>query len=481
MFGLENKIPKILVVGDLMIDHYIWGDCDRISPEAPVQVVNVRSESNRLGGSCNVVNNLIALGAQVSVCGVIGDDKDGKWLVSTLESLNVKVDHIFVDDSRPTTKKSRVIVSHQQVLRVDRESKTKVKDTFLQKVRQDLELLVPEVDCVIISDYNKGLLDTEFTQYIITLARSENKLVLCDPKGNDYTKYNKATLLTPNKKEAAEATGIPITDDSSLLVAGLRLKKMCNLQISLITLSEDGIGVIDKSLTKIPTFAKEVYDVTGAGDTVIAALGFALSCGLDIYKASKFANAAAAIVVGKIGSTVATHLEIDRHLHTNISHLSHAQSHKISTKQQVKHAIDSLKLANENAKIVFTNGCFDILHRGHAQYLAQARELGDILIVGLNSDNSVTRLKGENRPINTQEDRAFLLASLECVDYVIIFTEDTPEELIKYLSPDILVKAKDYEGKQIAGSLYAKEVRLLDFVEGRSSSITIEKIAKSHT
>ncbi|WP_066388926.1 D-glycero-beta-D-manno-heptose-7-phosphate kinase [Helicobacter himalayensis] len=472
MFDLENKSPRILVVGDLMIDHYIWGDCNRISPEAPVQVVNVKSESNRFGGSCNVVNNLIALGAKVSVCGVVGEDSDGIWLVETLESLGVGIEHIFIDPSRPTTKKSRVVISNQQVLRVDRESSTPVDSTLLKKVREDLDFLLSGVDCVIISDYDKGLLNYDFTQHIISLARSENKPVLCDPKGVDYSKYRGATLLTPNKKEASLATNIPIVDDESLLQAGSALKKMCELSISLITLSEDGIGIIDKSLTKIPTYAQEVYDVTGAGDTVIAALGFALSSGLDIYKASEFANVAAAVVVGKVGSASATHIEIERYLHSH----QNKESNKVFNKEQVKCALDSLKSTNKESKIVFTNGCFDILHRGHIQYLRQARALGDVLIVGLNSDASVSALKGADRPINPQDDRAFLLANLECVDFVVIFDEETPKELIRFLAPDILVKGADYEGKELAGSEYVKEVKLLPFVEGKSSTKIIEKI-----
>lgn len=474
MFDLENKSPKILVVGDLMIDHYIWGSCERISPEAPVQVVDVKSESNRLGGACNVVHNLIALNAQVSVCGVIGDDENGRWLTQTLQSLGVDISHIFIDSSRPTTKKSRIIISHQQVLRVDRESAANVDSNLLTKVRNELQSLIKEVDCVILSDYGKGLLDYTFTQHIISLARNANKFVLCDPKGKDYTKYKDATLLTPNKKEAQEATGITISDDKSLLQAGLKIKELCNLSISLITLSEDGIGIFEAGkCQKIPTFAQEVYDVTGAGDTVIAALGFALSTGLDIYKASEFANMAAAVVVGKVGSANATHIEIDHFFHSKIKDSS---GYKILSKEQLKRILDTFKANNANAKIIFTNGCFDILHRGHTQYLKRARALGDMLIVGLNSDSSVRALKGNTRPINTQEDRAFVLSSLESVDYVVIFEEDTPSELIKYLSPDVLVKGADYEGKKIAGSEFVKEVCLIDFIPNKSSSQIIEKI-----
>lgn len=477
MFDLERKSPKILVIGDLMIDHYIWGQCNRISPEAPVQVVEVKNESNRLGGACNVANNLLALGAQVYVCGVVGDDTDGRWLVGTLQDLGADINHIFVDSTRPSTKKSRVVISNQQVLRVDRESRARVDSRLLQQVREDLSALIAQVDCVILSDYDKGLLDSVFTQEIIALARSERKFVLCDPKGYDYSKYRGATLLTPNKKEAALATGIAIDDDESLLQAAKKLKEMCALEISLITLSEDGIGIFDNGeCKKIPTFAQEVYDVTGAGDTVIAALGFALSAGLDIYKASEFANSAAAVVVAKVGSASATHIEIERYLHTHGQDLGNG---KILHKEQMRHMIESLRQSNPKARIVFTNGCFDILHRGHTQYLKQARSLGDMLIVGLNSDASVARLKGEARPINGQDDRAFVLASLECVDYVVVFDEDTPRDLIAFLAPDVLAKGADYEGREIAGSEFVQEVRLIEFVEGKSSTNIIDKIRRN--
>ncbi|MDO7253838.1 D-glycero-beta-D-manno-heptose-7-phosphate kinase [Helicobacter cappadocius] len=470
MFGLEDKNPHILVIGDLMIDHYVWAKCERISPEAPVQIAEVKDESNRLGGACNVGNNLVSLGAKVSMCGVIGNDDTGKWLVKNLDSLGIDIQNIFIQNHRPTTKKTRVIVSNQQVLRVDKEDKSAISEEISKEIFATLEHKISNYDCIILSDYNKGVLNSFLTQKIIKLARSENKLILCDPKGNDFEKYKGATLLTPNKNEAQIATKTAITDDNTLTNALKSLKKDCNLSISLITLSEDGIALLDKKnkLTKIPTIAKEVYDVTGAGDTVIAALGFALSGGLDIYKACEFANAAAAVVVGKVGSAVATHAEIAQHLHSCAYSDS---SDKILSKTSLLTTLQSLK----NKKIIFTNGCFDILHRGHISYLQKAKKMGDILIVALNSDASVKRLKGKARPINPQDDRAYILSALECVDFIVIFDEDTPEDIISLISPDVLVKGKDYEGKQIAGSKYAKETRLIDFVDGISTTNILNK------
>ncbi|WP_295700088.1 D-glycero-beta-D-manno-heptose-7-phosphate kinase [uncultured Helicobacter sp.] len=476
MFHLESKSPKILVVGDLMIDHYVWGNCERISPEAPVQVVDVKDESNRLGGACNVAHNLNALNAKVFVCGVVGSDDAGLWLGDKLESMGVDISYLFVDTTRPTTKKTRIIIANQQVLRVDRESKKPIDDEIQNNIMQRLHAVLDMVDCVIISDYNKGLLSEELTQFIINYAKSKSKLVLCDPKGQDYRKYSGATLLTPNKKEAQLATGINITDQSTLIHAGMALKEICNLTHSIITLSEDGIGVFaDNAMERIPTKAKEVYDVTGAGDTVIAALGFALSSGCDILKACEFANTAAAVVVGKVGSAVATHSEIMTYLHTQSTNLRQHIASKIVSKAQLIDILKGLK----QSKIVFTNGCFDILHRGHLAYLDRARGLGDMLIVGINDDSSVKALKGESRPINTLENRAFMLAALECVDCVVSFSEETPLELIKAIKPDVLVKGGDYHNKEVVGKEYAKEVVLIDFVEGYSTTNIIESIQRS--
>lgn len=470
---LESKNPKILVIGDLMIDHYVWGSCERISPEAPVQVVDVKDESNRLGGACNVAANLIALNAQVFVCGVIGSDDAGLWLGDKLESMGVDISYLFIDTSRPTTKKTRIIIANQQVLRVDRESKKPIDSEISENIIQRLHAVIDVVDCVIISDYNKGLLSETLTQFIIRYAKDKGKLVLCDPKGQDYRKYKGASLLTPNKKEAQLATGITIDDEPSLIRAGMALKQICELDTSLITLSEGGIGIFaDNAMKRIHTKAKEVYDVTGAGDTVIAALGFALSSGCDILQACEFANAAAAVVVGKVGSAVATHSEIltyIHHQHTNPQ--EHIES-KIITQTQLPSILKSYK----NAKIIFTNGCFDILHKGHLSYLYRARALGDVLFVGINSDDSVRALKGDKRPINTLENRAFMLAALECVDYVISFSEDTPIELIKIIKPDVLVKGGDYHNKEVVGREYAKEVVLIDFVEGYSTTKIIESM-----
>lgn len=456
------KTPKILVVGDLMLDHYILGDCSRISPEAPVQVVEVKKEQNRLGGACNVAHNLIALGLEVELCGVIGEDRAGDILLNEAENLGIGTKYICKSKECQTTQKSRILVSNQQILRVDREDKKKLSDQVLNSLYDGIYSEIDQFDGVILSDYGKGVLSEEMCEKLIALANQNKKIILCDPKGSDYSKYKNATLLTPNKKEAKEATGIEIDNKEDLLLALNTLKNQCNLLYPLITLSEDGIGIlVENKLMVFPTLAQEVYDVTGAGDTVIASLCCMLSQGKSIEEAVKFANSAAAVVVAKVGSATATQEEICRFHHQEC-----AQGKILS----------SVKLLPQNSKIVFTNGCFDILHKGHVSYLQKAKKLGDILVVGLNSDKSVKALKGEDRPINSQEDRAFLLASLECVDYVIIFDDLTPYELIKSISPQILVKGADYEGKEVVGHEFAQEVKLIDFVEGKSTTDIIKKI-----
>lgn len=472
------QAPKILVIGDLMVDHYIWGNSSRISPEAPVPVVDVKEENNRLGGACNVANNLISLNAEVSLCGVIGRDSMGDWMINELNKQGIDIQYIFQDPTRPTTQKTRILISSQQALRVDKESRESISIALEAEILETLQNCITKYDAIILSDYDKGLLTPSLTRALITYARESNKPILCDPKGKDYSKYTHATLLTPNKKEAMDATGINIKDDQSLESALKKMQKDYSLQIALITLSEDGIGVLDSThMHKIPTIAKEVYDVTGAGDSVIAALAYKLAQGSNIIEACEFANGAAAVVVGKVGSATATHEEINAFLNQNqINKYKNTNILQSTQKDEILSLIANLR--SENKRIIFSNGCFDILHLGHIQYLQKAKKLGDVLIIGLNSDSSVAKLKGETRPINNEQDRAKILLALACIDYVIIFEDETPKDLISLIKPDILVKGADYKGKEIAGAEFAKEVRLIDFLEGRSSTNIIQKIHK---
>ena len=466
-----NKKPNILVIGDLMIDHYLWGSCDRISPEAPVQVVNVKKESSVLGGAGNVINNLVALGSVVDVISVIGNDSVANELKSLLEKIDVPTSNLVVENNRKTSKKSRLIASQQQVLRYDMESIDDINENSHKQIIQTLEKNINKYSSIILSDYGKGVLTTNLTKEIIKIANKNSIKVLVDPKGKDYSKYKGSYTLTPNKKEAMEATNIDIKDENSLIEALKSLKTQCNLEVSLITLSEQGIAIFDDELTIKPTVAREVYDVTGAGDTVIASIAFALGNNLDIKDAIYFANLAAGVVVGKIGSATTTLDEIYEYEYS--LHKSNSTSH-IKTFDEIKTLAS--KLHSQGKKIVFTNGCFDILHVGHVKYLEVAKSYGDVLILGLNADSSVKKLKGPTRPINTQDDRAYILASLESVDYVVIFEEETPYELIKLIKPHVLVKGGDYEGKEVVGQDIADELKLVQFVDGKSTTNTIKRI-----
>ncbi len=467
------KKPNILVIGDLMIDEYLWGSCERISPEAPVQIVDINKETYFLGGAGNVVSNLLSLGANVELISVIGDDEVGKDLRNMLLKLDVK--SILIEEkNRKTSKKTRLMASHSQVVRYDKESKNPITAQSVNKLFKEFIKRITSYDTILLSDYAKGVLTSELIEKIITYANEKNIKVLVDPKGNDFSKYKGAYLLTPNKKESEIASDIKIVDDNSLKRCLEILKDKASLAISLITLSDQGIAVLQNDrVTVNPTLAREVYDVTGAGDTVLASLGFALSLENDIKTSIEFANLAAGIVVGKLGSATVSIEEIEEYeasLNKN--------SIEFNIKSQNEIVNLSIKLKKENKKIVFTNGCFDILHKGHISYLNTAKSLGDILILGLNSDASVKRLKGENRPINCEDDRAYILSALECVDYVVIFDEDTPYRLIKSINPNILVKGADYEGKEVVGSDIVEQIKLVEFIDGKSTTKTIEKIQK---
>ena len=453
----------ILVIGDFMIDHYLWGKSDRISPEAPVPVVEVIKEEDRLGGAGNVVNNLLSLGSEVMISTVLGDESDR--MLKLLNAKNIDTSGVFIDKNRKTIIKSRIIASNHQVIRYDKESKNSISKKYEEKILSFVKENIDKVDMILLSDYEKGVLTPTLTQNIIDLANSKNKKLIIDPKNNFY-KYQNAYMIKPNKKELSVATKIEINTKEDLLKAGWALKEELNLEYLLVTLSEDGMALFGKEFIQIPTLAREVYDVTGAGDTVLASLGYFLSKNDDLREAMHFANAAAAVVVGKVGSATVT---IDEILHYE-KNIDNSVEHKIIPFDEVE------QLNFKNKKVVFTNGCFDILHLGHVKYLQKARALGDVLIVGVNSNESVTRLKGPSRPVNDEFDRAYLLASLEVVDYVVIFKEDTPYELIKKIKPDILVKGADYKDKEVVGSDIAKEVKLIDFVDGKSTTSIIERM-----
>jgi len=475
MIELKSVSPQILVIGDLMIDHYLWGKCDRVSPEAPVQIINIDNESAVLGGAGNVVNNLQSLGAQVDIISIVGQSEVSSELKVLLNDINVGTNFLIEQKNRIISKKSRIIASQQQVVRFDRESTEDINDKSQDLIIETFKQVVQNYDVILLSDYGKGVLTKKLTQSIISIAKIYRKKVLVDPKGKDYSKYKGAYLLTPNQKEASEATKINIKDNISLIQAITKLKNNCELDASIITLSEEGIAIFDHEFRIHPTNTREVFDVTGAGDTVLASLGFALACNLKIDKAIKFSNLAASVVISKIGSATATineiiELESSLNKSSSIEHI----------KKLKEIVVLSSELRSKGKKIVFTNGCFDLLHAGHVKYLEVAKSFGDILILGLNSDRSIKTIKGPERPINNESDRSLILAALEVVDYVIIFDEDTPYNLIKSIKPHILVKGSDYEGKKVIGEDIVDELILVDFIKGKSSTQIIEKIKKGN-
>lgn len=474
MFDFEDKKPKVLVIGDLMIDHYLWGSCNRLSPEAPVQVIDVKRQTMLLGGAGNVLRNLVSLGAEVDIYSVIGDCENAQIIVDLFNEINIDSSNLVREKGRISSKKSRIIASNQQVVRYDQETSKDINKDSEKKIFDSLKTKIDRYDVVLLSDYGKGVLTKNLTSNIINYASKLKIKVLVDPKGRDYSKYKNAYLITPNKKEASEATGINIVDDVSLTQATQKLKHDLNLAVSVITLSEQGISIYEDSVKIFPTVAREVFDVTGAGDTVLAALGFALACQKNINDAVNFANIAAGVVVKKLGSATSTLNEINEYIS-----LIRGSSTENRVKNQEEIKSICLDMKSKGKRIVFTNGCFDILHIGHIKYLEEAKKFGDILIVGINSDYSVKKLKGDKRPINHQDDRAHIIAALKPVDYVVIFDEETPYNLISILKPNTLVKGGDYKEKRVIGQDLVDELKIVNFVKDKSTTITISKILNS--
>ncbi len=471
---------RALVIGDLMLDEYLWGKAERISPEAPVQVVDVTREELRLGGAGNVVNNLVALGCGVTVCSVIGGDENGTILQHVFSGKGVDTSGVFEDPLRTTSKKTRVVAVNQQIVRIDRESRESISGDFEERILAFLAARGREFQVILVSDYAKGVLTPRLLAGITTAARNLGVPVVVDPKGNDYGRYRGATILTPNRREAEIASGVMIRDEESLAHAATDLLAAGEFEALLITRSEQGMSLFlrDGGKIHIPTVAREVYDVTGAGDTVLAVLGVALASGLDFAGAARLANVAAGIAVGKVGTSTVSPAEII----AEVSHSHPDSDTKIKNLDVLAGIISAEK--EKGRRVVFTNGCFDLIHVGHVKYLQKARSLGDLLVLGLNSDASVRRLKGEMRPLIGEAERAHILAALDCVDYVVIFDEDTPLRLIETLKPLVLVKGGDYTPEGVVGKdvveAYGGRVELVEFVDGRSTTNIIEKILKTY-
>ena len=466
----DFSAAHVLVVGDIMLDQYWYGGTSRISPEAPVPVVKVNQSEFRPGGAGNVALNLADLGASVSLMGLVGDDDAAKTLKQKLGDKGVACLFAYIDGFETITK-LRIISHQQQLLRLDFE--TSCDGIQCKHLIDTFEDRLVNVDAVILSDYGKGTL--RYAKALIQKAKNRNIPVLVDPKSTDFSDYQQASIITPNLKEFEAVVG-PVRGDDDIAEKGLALMQACELEALLITRSEHGVTLLQRAAPPVhlPTHAREVYDVTGAGDTVISLLAGSYAAGQDWASATALANLGAGVVVGKLGTATATVEELKQALHERDgSGMEHVLE------------VDDLRRAVVNAqaggeKIVMTNGCFDILHVGHVHYLRQAKLLGNKLVVAVNSDASVRQLKGETRPINPLADRMAMLAALDCVDWVVAFSEETPEALICQIGPDVLVKGGDYQPKDIAGYDCVVdrggEVLVLDFVEGRSTSKIIKKI-----
>ncbi|MFR9523556.1 MAG: bifunctional D-glycero-beta-D-manno-heptose-7-phosphate kinase/D-glycero-beta-D-manno-heptose 1-phosphate adenylyltransferase HldE [Rikenellaceae bacterium] len=473
MSGGINKLKgcRVVVVGDLMLDTYHIGNVKRISPEAPVPVVRVTRSYSVLGGAANVARNLIGLGAIPSVVGVVGDDVNGGVVRDMFAELNV--DCALSLSSSPTITKTRIIGNDQQVVRIDFEhDQCRLGATTEAELIKAIVSRIPLCDIVVISDYNKGVCTETLCQEVIEAARAANKPTVIDPKGTHWTKYCNATIVTPNLKELSDVVGGELgNDDEQIRQAAGAILDCYNIDSLLVTRSEKGMSYVSPVQNiVIPTEAREVFDVSGAGDTVVATLAAAMAAGFSINEAIYLSNKAAGVVVAKMGTSPILFQELKEELM-----IQGGSNDKVLSRERLSDLMNLLR--EQKSRVVFTNGCFDILHRGHVAYLEKAKSLGDILILGLNSDSSVRRLKGDGRPINDQESRAAVMAALKSVDYVVIFDEDTPLELIKLIRPDHLVKGGDYKIEDIVGREYAVQTSTIAFVDGFSTTKTLEKIA----
>lgn len=472
----QFRKKRVLVFGDFMVDEYLDGEVSRVSPEAPVPVVHLKNRLRRLGGAGNVVRNLRAMEAEVCAVGCIGNDENGRWISQKLQEEHVDIVGLMLSDLTITSIKTRITARHQQLLRYDQEKVCDVDDLFYDFIGEKVEKIFIDVCAVVISDYGKGGVTSRGSQLIIGIAKKQGIPVIVDPKGTDYSKYRGATICTPNMKELSLAVGHEVVGEESIRQAGIEICRENDIEYVLATRSENGMSLICGNTGEkkdYPAKAKEVIDVTGAGDTVVATIALCWAMGASHDDSCHIANIAASIVVSKFGAATAALEEIAQAMGSTL-----ATDSKIVDKNKIVEVAEYLRA--QGKRIVFTNGCFDIVHAGHISSFKQAKEFGDVLVLGLNSDASIRRIKGEKRPIVGQDNRAKLLAAINYIDYIVLFEEDTPEELIRLIRPDVLVKGQDWEGKEVAGGQFVKqhggEVRFIELEKGLSTTSIIEKI-----
>lgn len=473
-FSMFSSV-KALVVGDVMLDRYLWSEVSRISQEAPVPIAKIREKFFALGGAANVASNLHGLGCKVSLLGLRGDDGAGNTLSKRLVENGID-DILLKDDQRPTTVKTRVMARGQQLIRLDEEEVMPLDDALGQQLVTKVRALLPGVQVVILSDYGKGVLTPTICRGLILEGRQHHIPVLVDPKGKDWERYQGATCVTPNEAELALVADGLMTTEKELWRQATTVCRKFELDWLLVTRGIKGMVLFGRNVgpTVIAAKPREVYDVSGAGDTAIAALAACVGSGLEWQRAAAIANVAAGVVVGKVGTHPINWDELQLAMRLDEAGFSH----KISSLPAAAMQVDAWRTAGE--RVVFTNGCFDLLHAGHIRLLHAAAEYGSKLVVGLNSDASVARLKGVNRPILKQGDRASILAALECVDLVVIFEQDTPVEVIRALRPDVLVKGADYTRETVVGhqlvESWGGKVELVPLTEGISTTNIVNHI-----
>ena len=469
---------RIVCVGDVMLDRYIYGDVERISPEAPIPVIRVQRETAMLGGAGNVVRNVAALGAQISLIAVIGNDEAGHLATRQIGELERVYSGLLVVPGRHTTTKTRYLVGTQQLLRADREHTNILDHNAKAQILDIFEAELKDASLVILSDYAKGVLDPEMLQQLIKISRKAGKPVIADPKSHDFSCYAGVQVLTPNTRELAAASGLPCTDDAAIEKAA-RLAAASIGGAILVTRAQNGMSLIEagKPARHIAARAPEVFDESGAGDTCLATLGVALAAGAPLLDAALLANTSAGLAVSKAGTAVVYLDDLAGVLHAADLKGAEAKIRNLNGAQETV-----AKWRARGKKIGFTNGCFDLVHPGHVSLLRQARDACDYLIVGLNTDASVKRLKGEGRPVQSEMARAIVLASLASVDMVILFDEETPIHLIKALRPDVLVKGADYTVEKVVGHeivhSYGGRILLADLEDGFSTTSMIARMIR---
>lgn len=476
-FNKRAKSSNCLVVGDIILDRYISGNVNRISPEAPIPVVHVTEERYVLGGAANVAGNICGYYMKPYLCGRIGNDAGGKKVRKMLEEKNIEFIGIS-SELNCTTIKSRVTGMNQQIVRIDEEDCSGISFDEEKELLQNIREIIDQVQVVVLSDYDKGVCTERLCKDLVSICSKKGKFIIVDPKSKDWSKYAGATLITPNFKEFRESVGIDLANkEEDIIKESSFLMDKYDIKNLLVTRSQYGMTLVNtkKEAYSFDTVAQEVFDVSGAGDTVVATIAAFMAAEYSLQDAVEISNQAAGLSVSKVGTYMVTIEEVNEFMSKDGFNLNE----KIVSLDALIQIIGKWRKGNN--KIVFTNGCFDILHVGHITYLNKARRFGDKLIIGINTDSSVKRLKGDGRPLNRQEDRAILLAALQCVDLVVLFDGDTPYELIKAVKPDVLVKGGDYKPEEVVGREFAGELKLVQFVDGYSTTNIIKEISENRT